>query len=389
VTDARTATIVGLGMSPQGRRLGISPRELRRQAIDAALLDAGLDRELIDACICFGVQPEDLRYAGLSPRASFALNSGGASPALSVVVAAGLIATGQADHVLSVYGEAFTGAAPRLEPNHGAAGRADIGGYSYGYPYLYGLVGPGAVYAMAARRYLEVHGASSEDLAAVAVVERAYGSVRPGAVGYGQPITVADHQASRMIVDPLRLLDCSRPTDGGVAIVITSAERAADCAGSPVAVLGAGCGHNIANWWDGTMDGRFGAAPDAARRAYAQAGVGPEHISVAQLYAPFTIATLMQLEEYGFCGEGEAPAFVRDGQTGPTGRLPTNTGGGQHSGFYATGFTPLSEGVLQIRGRAPTNQVPDAELCLVSGSGGNGGVHGSWAHVSLVLGRPR
>ncbi|MFF2846335.1 thiolase family protein [Streptomyces sp. NPDC058001] len=383
------ATVVGLGMSPQGRRLGISSRELRRQAIDAALLDAGLCRTQIDTCICFGVQPEDLRYAGLSPRMSFALNSGGASPALSVVVAAALIATGRAEYVLSVYGEAFTGDAPRMEPHHDGADRSDIGGYSYGYPYLYGLVGPAAVYAMAARRYLDTFGATSEDLAAVAVVERAYGAVRPGAVGYGRPITVSEHQASRMIVDPLRLLDCSRPTDGGVAVVLTSAERAADCAGDPVEVLGSGCGHNIANWWDGTMPGRFGAAPDAARLAFGEAGIGPDDISVAQLYAPFTIATLMQLEEYGFCGPGEAPDFVRAGHTGPTGSLPTNTGGGQHSGFYATGFTPLSEGILQMRGTAPTHQVPDAEVCLVSGSGGNGGVQGSWAHVTLVLGRPR
>ncbi|MGC7101533.1 thiolase family protein [Amycolatopsis lurida] len=383
------ATIAGLGMSPQGRRLGISPRELRRQAIDAALADAGLRRERIDACLCFGVQPEDLRYAGLAPRTSLSLMSGGATPALSVVVAAGLLATGQADYVLAVYGEAFIGNAPKLEPNHGAANRSDIGGYSYGYPYLYGLVGPGAVYALAARRYLDTYHRSTVDLAAVAVVERSFGNVRPGAVGYGQPITVADHQASRMIVDPLRLLDCSRPTDGGVAIVITTAERAADCAATPVAVLGMGCGHNITNWWEGTMFGRFGAAPDAVRRAFGQAGVGPEHISVAQLYAPFTIATLLQLEEYGFCGEGEAGAFVREGHTGRGGKVPTNTGGGQHSGFYATGFTPLSEGILQVRGEAPSSQVPDAELCLVSGSGGNGGVHGSWAHVSLVLGRPR
>ncbi|WP_218040416.1 thiolase family protein [Actinomadura sp. WMMB 499] len=383
------AAIVGLGMTEQGRRLGISTRELRRRAIDAALADAGVPRERVDTVICFGAMPEDLRYAGLSPRSSFALMSGGATPALSVVVAAGLVASGQAEYVVSVYGEAFTGATPRLEPNHGGGGRSDIGGYSYGYPYLYGLVGPGAVYAMAARRYLDVHGATSADLAEVAVVERGYGSVRPGAVGFGEPITVADHQASRMIVDPLRLLDCSRPTDGGVAIVVTSAERAADCAGAPVSVLGAGTGHNIANWWDGTMAGRFGALPDAAPRAFGQAGVGPGDIDVAQLYAPFTIATLMQLEEYGFCGEGEGPAFVRDGHTGPGGSLPTNTGGGQHSGFYATGFTPLSEGIMQIRGDAPTNQVPGAELCLVSGSGGNGGVHGSWAHVSLVLGRAR
>jgi acetyl-CoA acetyltransferase len=383
------AAIVGLGMSPQGRRLGVSRRELRRQAIDAALADAGLLRAQLDACLCIGTESADLRYAGLSPRTSFTLNSGGASPGLSVVVAAGLVATGQAEYVLCVYGESWTSEAARLEPHHEGSAGTDIGGYSYGYPYLYGLVGPGAVYALAAQRYLHVHGASSEDLGAVAVVERDYAAVRPGAMGYGAPITVAEHQASRMIVDPLRLLDCSRPTDGAVAVIVTSGERAADCGGSPVVVAGAGTGHNLSNWWDGSMFGRLGAAPDAARRAFGQAGVGPDDIRVAQLYAPFTIAVLLQLEEYGFCDPGEAAAFVREGGTGPKGRLPTNTGGGQLSGFYATGFTPLSEGIMQVRGTAPTSQVPDAELCLVSGSGGNGGVNGSWAHVSLVLGRPR
>lgn len=383
------AAVVGLGLTAQGRRLGVSPRELRRQAADAALADAGLERARIDTCIGVGALPEDLRFMGLSPRTSFSLMAGGASPGIAVTVAASLLASGQSEYALVVYGEAFTGSAPRLEPNHGVAERPNIGGYSYGYPYVYGLVGPGAVYALAAQRYLHTIGGGSADLAEVAVVERGYGSLRPGAVGYGEPITVADHQASRMIVDPLRLLDCSRPTDGGAAAVLTTAERARDCAGTPVAVLGAGTGHNIENWWEGRMFGRLGAAPEAARRAYAQAGVGPEHVDVAQLYSPFTIATLLQLEEYGLCGEGEAAAFVRDGHTGPGGKVPTNTGGGQHSGFYATGFTPLSEGILQIRGAAPTSQVPDAEICVVSGSGGNGGVHGSWAHSSLVLGRLR
>ncbi|WP_181779167.1 thiolase family protein [Pseudonocardia pini] len=382
-------TIVGLGLSPQGRRLGVSRRELRRRAIDEALADAGLHRRQVDACICIGTELEDLRYAGLTPRTSFALNSGGASPGLSVLVAGGLLATGQAEYVVCVYGEAWTGEAPRLTPHHGASTGTDLGGYSYGYPYLHGLVGPASVYALAAQHYLDRHGGGSEDLAAVAVTERSYGAVRPGAVGFGEPITVSDHQESRMIVDPLRLLDCSRPTDGAVAVVVTSPARAADCAATPVAVLGAGTGHNLENWWNGTMFRRTGAAPDAARTAFRRAGVGPEDIDVAQLYAPFSIAVLLQLEEYGFCDEGEAGAFVRGGGTGPKGRLPTNTGGGQLSGFYATGFTPLSEGILQVRGTAPSSQVPGAELCLVSGSGGNGGVQGSWAHVGMILGRPR
>lgn len=232
------AAIVGLGLSEQGRHLGLSPRELRRRAVDRAIADAGLPRDAIDGYIVVGGSgTEDLRYLGLRPAFSFALQSGGASPALAVMAAAGMITAGQANYVACVYGEAFSSAPPRLQPNSGAQDQFHIGSVSYGYTYLFGMVGPASSYALQARRYLERYGASSRDLGAVAVAERSYGAIRPGSVSYGHPITIDDHQASRLIVDPLRLLDCSRPTDGGAAVIVTSAGRAADCAGRPVRVL--------------------------------------------------------------------------------------------------------------------------------------------------------
>lgn len=388
MTPQLNVAIAGMGLTDQGRHTGASGRELRRQALDLALADAGLTRPDIDGYILIGASFEDLRYLGLSPAFAYSLMTGGASPTASVLVAAGAIATGQATTIACVYGEAYSSAPPKLLPHTTGGTERDISSYSYGYPYLYGMVGPASTYALAARRHMELYGTTSEDLGRVAVVERDYACVRPGTQGYGQPITLTDHQESRMIVDPLRLLDCSRPTDGGAAIIVTSDERAADLTDHPVSVLGGGTSHAIETWWKETMFESMNV-DRAARTALGQAQLSIDDIDVAQLYAPFTIAVLMQLEEYGFCAPGEGGSFVAEGHTGPTGSIPTNTGGGQLSGFYATGFTPLSEGILQMRGQAPSSQISDARTCLVSGSGGNGGIQGSWSHATLVLGADR
>jgi acetyl-CoA acetyltransferase len=379
------AAVVGLGLSRQGRHLGVSSRELRRQALDAALADCGLSRPDIDGAILVGNDTNDLRYLGLSPDLAYSMSAGGAAPALAIGAAAGAIATGQATTVVCMYGEGFTSAPPRLIPNRGDGDQMDIKGFSYGYPYLFGLVGPASVYALAARRHIAVYGTTPEELGAVAIVERDYAVDRPGAQGFGQPISMEDYLASRMIVDPLRLLDCSRPTDGGAVVIVTSAARAADLTDRAVAVRGVAAAHGIGTWWTGEMFETTNAM-GAGDRALNQAGITRDDLDFAQLYAPFTIAVLLQLADYGFCSRGEAGAFVVDGQTRLGGRLPVNTGGGQLSGFYATGFTPISEAILQLRGEAPSSQVPGARFGLVSGSGGNGGVQGSWAHATLVLG---
>ena len=377
MSSASDVAIVGLGVSQQGRRLGISERELRRLALEAALEDAGLLRADIDGYILTNGTPgfEDLRYLGLAPCFSWSLASGGATAISALIVARGAIATGQADCVALSYGFA-----PSLI-------KGGVGGHGYGYPELFGMSGPSSSHALHAMRHMHLYGTTSEQLGAVAVQQRSYALKRPGALGYGKPITLEDHQKSRFIAEPLRLFDCCRDTDGGVCVIVTSRERAHDLRSPAVDVLGLGTGHNIRNWYDKTVYARHDDIEPAALRAFSEAGLSLADVDTAQLYDPFTISVIMQLEHYGFCGPGEGGAFVESGATGPDGVIPTNTGGGQLSAYYATGFTPLVEGILQLRSQAGVTQVPDAAVALVSGHGGNGGVQNTWSHATAVLGR--
>jgi acetyl-CoA acetyltransferase len=192
-----------------------------------------------------------------------------------------------------------------------------------------------------------------------------------------------------MIVDPFRLLDCCRDTDGGVAVIVTSLERARDLRATPVVVLGAGTGHNIRNWWTGDVYDQHDDIAPAAATAFGQAGITVADVDVAALYDPFTISVIMQLEAYGFCAPGEGGPFVASGATALDGAIPTNTGGGQLSGFYATGFTAVVEGLRQIRRESEATQVADAQVALVSGHGGNGGVQNTWAHATMLFGVDR
>jgi acetyl-CoA acetyltransferase len=370
--------IVGVGVTRQGRKLGIPERELRREALDLALADAGLGRPGIDGFIAChgGVVFEDLRYLGLGPLFSWSLSSGGATAISALIVARGVLALGQATVIALCYGTAPSS----------FRGGSGYGSYGYGYPELFGMVGPSTSHALHAQRHMHLYGTTSEQLGAVAVTQRAYAVKRPGTLGYGRPITLADHQSSRMICEPLRLLDCCRDTDGGVCVLVTTAERARDLRGAPVRVLGTGTGHNIRPWSAGSVFAHHDDVAPARARAFGEAGIDLASVDVAALYDPFTISVIMQLEEYGFCGEGEGGPFVAAGETGPTGRIPTNTGGGQLSGYYATGFTALAEGIRQLRGEGGATQVAGAEVALVSGHGGNGGVQNTWAHATALLG---
>ena len=388
--------IGGLGVSRQGRKLGVSPRELRLEALELALADSGLSRRDIDGHIGASSTGmfDDIRHMGLAPRFSYSVQSGGATATLTIVNAVGAILTGQAEVVACSYAatpsssvRSAVGASLRASERGGGA--IGYGTYAYGYPNMYGMVGAGAAHALHARRHMERYGTTSEHLGAVAVTQREYASVRPGTIGYGQPITLEDHQHSRMVVDPFRLLDCCRDTDGGVVVIVTTTERARDLASTPVRVLGMGTGHNMRNWWTGDVFDLHDDIAPAKETAFGQAAITVDDIDVAALYDPFTISPIMQLEAYGFCGPGEGGPFVAGGNTRLDGAIPTNTGGGQLSGFYATGFTALVEGVWQLRGEGGKTQVANAEVALVSGHGGNGGVQNTWAHGTMVLGADR
>tara|TARA_R110001592_G_scaffold260403_1_gene524974 strand:+ start:81896 stop:83050 length:1155 start_codon:yes stop_codon:yes gene_type:complete len=374
--------IVGMGVTKQGRGLGVTEVELRRQALELALLDAGLERDAIDGYIHASHEREDLRYLGLSPNFSWPVQTGGATASATFVMAAGAILSGQAEMVACAYAMA-----PSSGGMPGFSAPMSLGSLGYGYPAQVGMIGAASAHALHARWHMDHYGTTSEHMGAVAVQLRNHALNRPDAMTYGKPITLEDHQASPMVVDPFHMLDCCRDTDGGAVFIVTSAERAKTMAAThPVYILGAGMGHNIAKWHERDVYAHHDNIAPAAARAFAQAGVSLADIDTAQFYDPFTISIIMQLEHYGFCKPGQGGPFVADGGIALDGAIPANTGGGQISGFYAAGFTPIIEAMKQLRGEAGATQVKNARLALASGHGLNGGVQNTWTHGTLILG---
>ena len=365
------AVISGLGVNlpPDGTP---AERDLRRVAIERALADARIEPGAVDGYIAAGGTTDDLRYLGLTPRFSCAVNASGASAGYAIMLAKGVIAARQAKHVLITFASA-----PKLA-------KARVGTFSYGYGTLYGLYGPPALYAFHANRHMHLYGTTVSHLGAVAVTAREYALQRPEAAGFGVPMTLDDHRNSRMIAEPLRLLDCTRDTtDVSVAILVSDENCVAR--GTGVRVAGIGFGHHIRCWSDGSVFENSGEIAAATSAALEQAGVKITAIDVAQLYDAFTISVIMQLEACGFCPVGSGGPFVAAGETRLNGSIPVNTGGGSLSGFYAQGFTPLTEALRQLRREGGATQVAGARHALVNMLGGNGGVQNTWACVTLIL----
>src|SRR5205823_3851353 len=255
----------------------------------------------------------------------------------------------------------------------------------YGWYFPFGLTTPAGWVATFAQRYLHEYGATSEDLGRVTVACREFAATNPAAYFFEQPITLEDHQASRWIVEPLRLLDCCQESDGGVAVVVTSAERARALRQPPVVIEAAsqGAGRDQEEMTSYYRED-IAAIPEAkvvADRLWAESGLQPSDVQTAVIYDPFTPFVLLQLEEFGFCGRGESAAFVRDVGIGPGGGLPVNTNGGQLGEAYIHGMNGVAEGVRQVRGTA-VNQVEGVEHVLVTAGAG---VPAS----GLALGSPR
>jgi acetyl-CoA acetyltransferase len=242
-----------------------------------------------------------------------------------------------------------------------------------GWHYPMGLATPAAMVAMVARRYLHDYGASTEDLGRVAVACRRHAATNPQAWFYGRPITLAEHRSSRWIAEPLRLLDCCQESDGAVALVVTSARRARDLRRPPAVVAAAAQGSGpdqyvMTSYYRDDM----AALPEmgtVARQLWRQSGLTPADVRTAVLYDHFTPYVLMQLEELGFCGRGEARHLVADGGIELDGRLPVNPHGGQLGEAYIHGMNGIAEAVRQIRGTA-ANQIPgDGPVLVTAGTG--------------------
>jgi acetyl-CoA acetyltransferase len=386
------SAIVGLGITEMGKVFGRSATGLAVEAIRLALEDAGLERQdldglLINAGISNGIGLGLQNSAGLRDlRLLNHMNAAGSTAAQMVQYASMAVQNGMANYVACVFADT-----PLREPGasagaaYGGGGGARPSGPSFGPPGFgglnahYGYFGVNIGYAMAARRHMAEYGTTSEQFGAIAVSTRDWAALNPKAQ-MRTPITIEDHQASRYIVDPLRLLDCCLVSNGAVALIVAAGERAKDSKSSPAYVLAMSQGHPGDSRAAGDEhDTRTGAAL-ARETLYGQLGITANDIDVCELYDCYTYTALVTLEDYGFCGKGEGGPFVEDGKLGPGGSLPTNTGGGELSGFYMWGMTPLSEGVIQARGSGGERQVAKNDLVLVTG---NGGILDY--HASLIL----
>jgi acetyl-CoA acetyltransferase len=244
---------------------------------------------------------------------------------------------------------------------------------NYGWYMPHGLHTPAAWVGMFARRYMHTYGATSEDFGRISVAARDFAATNPQAFFHGKPITLEDHQNSRWICEPLRLLDCCQESDGAVAMVITSVERARDLKQKPVVIKAAAQGISegqqiMTSFYRDDITG----LPEmglVARQVWAQSGLAPADIQTAVIYDHFTPFVLPQLEEFGFVGRGEAKDFVRAGHHTRGGLLPINTHGGQLGEAYIHGMNGIAEGVRQVRGSA-VNQVEGVHNVLVTAGTG-------------------
>ncbi len=360
------AAIAGVGATPQGRIPGSTQLSLAIDAFKRALDDAGLDKSDIDGLLTFPgtTAPEGaLNYLrvgealGINPAFTASASMGGGTAGALVQLAAMAVATGQATTVACVFGDCAKTGGSRF-------GRASGWGDSWG---IWGYMGAAANSAVTASRHMALYGTTSEQLAEVAVACRRHASMNPNAV-MREPITIADHQSSRWIVEPLHLLDCCLISDGGVCIIVTAAERARNAKQPPVLLTGMGqqyAAQTLENpdWW------YMPHQKAALDKAYAMAGLGPSDIDVAQLYDNFTISVLLWLEHAGFCGVGEGGSFVENGRIQLGGELPVNTAGGNLSESYMEGWLHIVEAVRQLRGQCGERQVPGAEVALTTGRG--------------------
>jgi acetyl-CoA acetyltransferase len=283
------------------------------------------------------------------------------------------VASGVADYVLCY--RAFNERSGRRfgtgVQDHPAGATAEQAQFAWTSPH--GLLTPASWVAMFARRMMHEYGVTSEDFGRVAVADRRHAATNPAAHFYEQPITLEDHQASRWIVEPLHLLDCCQETDGGQAMLVTTVERARDLKQPAAVVQAAAQGmaddqHMMRSFFRDSLTG-LPEMGTCARQIWETSGLGPDDVKTAVLYDHFTPFVLAQLEEFGFCGRGEAKDFLADGGIEIGGRLPVNTHGGQLGEAYLHGMNGIAEGVRQVRGTS-VNQVAGAEHVLVTGGTG-------------------
>jgi acetyl-CoA acetyltransferase len=392
---ARRACLVGVGETRYARWGGITDRSehaLALEAILAAVRDAGLAVDDVDGLTSFAGDRNEPAFLAVDlglPELRFASMvwlPGGGGGCAAVANAALAVEAGQADVVVA-FRALCQGQFHRFGQGPGA--RADAGRppalrraqslleAQLGFMLPFGMLNAPIAYALPMRRHMHRYGTTSEQMGRVAVAARAHAARNPRAVMGAKPMTLADHQASPMIADPFRLLDCCLESDGACAVVVTTAERARDLAKPVVEVLGSAQGAVHSYGWGpfahvNIDDDAFatGGGTGVARRLWAHAGLGPADVDVAELYDHFSGLVLLTLEDFGFCARGEGGPYAASGALAwPDGALPMNTHGGSLSEAYIHGLNHVVEGVRQLRGES-TCPVDGAQVCLVTSAAG-------------------
>ncbi|MDT5026344.1 MAG: 17-hydroxy-3-oxo-4-pregnene-20-carboxyl-CoA lyase [Micromonosporaceae bacterium] len=376
-----STAIAGIGATEFTKNAGRSELALAAEAVLGALDDAGLRPSDVDGFVTYTSDPNSeidvARAIGANDLTFFSrVHYGGGAACAVVQQAAMAVHSGIADVVVCYRALRSRSGSRRF--GHSAAARVPLKPTTetvnrWDWTLPYGLSTPASWVAMQARRYMYSYGVTSADFGQISVAARRHAATNPKAYFYNRPITIEDHQNSKWIAEPLRLLDCCQESDGAVAIVVTSLERARDLAQTPAAIAAAAQGsardqQTMVTYYRPDISGlpEMGVV---ARQLYATAGVGPTDISTAVIYDHFTPFVLTQLEEFGFCGRGEAKDYIAGGRIELGGALPINTNGGQLGEAYVHGMNGVAEAVRQIRGTA-VNQVPDAAHVLVTAGTG-------------------
>ena len=372
------AAIVGLGATEFSKNSGRTELRLAMEATLAALADAGIDPSEVEGFSSYTMDKvpeyEIARLLGAKNVKFFSqIPHGGGAACAPVMHAAMAVATGVAKTVV-VFRAMNERSWYRFgNGSYGFGNTPIFENVNYGWYMPHGFHTPAAWVAMFARRYMHTYGVTSEDFGRVAVAVRDFAATNPAAFFYGKLITLADHQASKWIAEPLHLLDCCQESDGAVAMVITSSERARDLKQKPVIVKAASQGiadgqQSMTSFYRDDITGLPEMAV-VANELYAQSGLTPEDFQTAVIYDHFTPFVMTQLEEFGFCKRGEAKDFVRAGMHARGGKLPINTHGGQLGEAYIHSMNGVAEAVRQVRGTA-ANQVADVHNVLVTAGTG-------------------
>jgi acetyl-CoA acetyltransferase len=375
------AAVVGVYEHPTRFAPDKTPFQIMAESARGALADAGLTFKDVDGLFTASLQGMGILglcdYLNLTPNYLDSTSIGGSSFVAHTAHAAAAIAAGLCEVGLVLYGS--TAASQRFAVGTGGGGGGDPCD-QYEIPFGPTTVGS---YALVAQRHMHDYGTTPEQLAEIAVTMRLHASMNPAAK-YREPITVEDVLASRMISSPLHLLDCCIISDGGGAVVVTSASRARDLKKKPIHILGAG--ETARHAARGVRDFLEIAPAQSGRLAFERAGVTQKDIDMAMIYDSFTITVLSTLENLGFCKPGEGGAFVSGGRLRYDGDFPINTDGGglssNHPGMR--GIFLIIEAVKQLRGECGQRQVKDCKIALVNGIGGSIGIRHSGATLILA-----